>query len=161
MVIFQRKSGSKDVSLLQPIADLLYVSPDFYTLWNFRREILIALKEELDTFTANNTCDSETQSDQTRSKLDQFNKLCQNELTFIENCLKVNFKSYGTWHHRYWIIGFMNEPNLEREIYLCNQFLQLDERNCELDKTKCCFLINTFLFCSSRLELSTIYREAC
>lgn len=57
-------------------------------------------------------------------------ELCKNELTFIENCLKVNYKSYGTWHHRYWLIEFMNEPNLQREIQLCNQFLQMDERNC-------------------------------
>lgn len=111
-----KKNGFKDVSLLSGIADLLYVSPDFFTLWNYRREILIAYKSQL-----------EAQDED--PKWDEFNRICNNELTFTENCLKVNYKSYGTWHHRCWLLTFMKNPDLEREVQLCNQFLQFDERN--------------------------------
>lgn len=108
---------------------MLYVSPDFYTLWNYRREILIALKEKLEIPKVMDTIEDGDTSLEVSSNL-ALEELCKNELTFIENCLKVNYKSYGTWHHRYWLIEFMNEPNLQREIQLCNQFLQMDERNC-------------------------------
>ena len=106
----------------------MLVSPDFLTLWNYRREILIAFKDEIDNFNIEITDDEANSSKLSRQ--DEFDKVCQNELFFIENSLKINPKSYGTWHHRYWLIKFMNEPNLQREIQLCNQFLKLDERNC-------------------------------
>jgi geranylgeranyl transferase type-2 subunit alpha len=59
-----------------------------------------------------------------------FDKILHNELQLTENCLKVNYKSYCVWHQRQWIIGNMTDPDLKNEISLCNQLLQLDERNC-------------------------------
>ena len=57
--------------------------------------------------------------------------LFQQELGFLEECLKSNPKSYGSWHHRCFVMDSMNKPDWKRELILCNSFLQSDERNCK------------------------------
>jgi len=42
--------------------------------------------------------------------------------------LRKNPKSYGTWHHRRWVVC-QGHCSLERELALCAQLLDLDERN--------------------------------
>lgn len=57
-------------------------------------------------------------------------EFCENELRLTEQCLKANPKSYGSWHHRYWILNNHPKPNWQREFDLCNQYLSVDDRNC-------------------------------
>ncbi|KAK2149676.1 hypothetical protein LSH36_442g02059 [Paralvinella palmiformis] len=94
---------------LKVTAELLSANPDFYTLWNYRRKTFLHIK---DTVAA-----------------EELQTTMLNELSFLEQCLKINPKSYGTWHHRGWVLENMPEPDWKNELRLCNKFLEFDERN--------------------------------
>uniref|UniRef100_A0A8D0CY05 Geranylgeranyl transferase type-2 subunit alpha n=1 Tax=Sander lucioperca TaxID=283035 RepID=A0A8D0CY05_SANLU len=106
---FKRKEGICDDEALQITQQLLSSNPDFATLWNYRREILMHL---------------ETVRDE-----DEVQKIYQAELSFLESCLKVNPKSYGSWHHRGWVSTRLPRPDWARELGLCDRCLSLDDRN--------------------------------
>ncbi|XP_056019962.1 geranylgeranyl transferase type-2 subunit alpha-like [Ostrea edulis] len=105
----KRLNGEFDEEGLKLTGDILSVNPDFYSLWNYRKEIFLFMKD---------------------NKEDEFvQKLMQDELGFLESCLKLNPKSYGAWQHRCFIMENMPCPDWERELQLCNTFLEYDERN--------------------------------
>uniref|UniRef100_A0A3B3DI63 Geranylgeranyl transferase type-2 subunit alpha n=1 Tax=Oryzias melastigma TaxID=30732 RepID=A0A3B3DI63_ORYME len=101
-----RKEGVFDDEALQLTQQLLSSNPDFATLWNYRREILMHLEDA-----------------------DEMQKLYEAELSFLEACLKINPKSYGSWHHRGWVSTRLPRPNWARELSLCDRCLSLDDRN--------------------------------
>ncbi|XP_053710353.1 geranylgeranyl transferase type-2 subunit alpha [Synchiropus splendidus] len=105
----KRKDGILDDEALNLSQQLLSSNPDFATLWNFRREILMH---------------QETVKDE-----DEVQKLYEAELSFLESCLKVNPKSYGSWHHRSWVSARLPRPDWARELSLCDRCLNLDDRN--------------------------------
>ncbi|CAH3130023.1 unnamed protein product [Porites lobata] len=105
----KRKNGEMDQESLSLTEQVLAANPDFSTLWNFRREIFLCMKDE--------------------NPPDLLLKLCQKELSFLKNCLQVNPKSYSVWHHRQWIMEYMPQPDWNEELRLCNLFLSYDERN--------------------------------
>ncbi|XP_061094533.1 geranylgeranyl transferase type-2 subunit alpha [Conger conger] len=105
----KRKEGTMDDEGLQITQQLLSSNPDFATLWNYRREIL--------------------QHQETVRPEDEVQKLYEEELSFLEGCLKVNPKSYGSWHHRGWVSGRIPRPDWARELGLCDRCLGLDDRN--------------------------------
>uniref|UniRef100_A0A3Q1ILL2 Geranylgeranyl transferase type-2 subunit alpha n=1 Tax=Anabas testudineus TaxID=64144 RepID=A0A3Q1ILL2_ANATE len=105
----KRKEGVCDDEALQLTQQLLSSNPDFATLWNYRREILMHL---------------ETVKDK-----DEVQKIYETELSFLESCLKMNPKSYGSWHHRYWVSARLPQPDWARELSLCDRCLSLDDRN--------------------------------
>ncbi|KAJ6653035.1 hypothetical protein lerEdw1_010121 [Lerista edwardsae] len=104
----RRKLGQLDKEALELTSQILGANPDFATLWNFRREIFLHLAEETP---------------------DEMQALYKAELSFLESCLRVNPKSYGTWHHRCWVMEHSPEPDWARELELCGKFLESDERN--------------------------------
>ena len=106
----KREAGELDEELLRLTEELLSQNPDHYTVWNTRREVVLQLL-------AAATEDS--------SKQELFKK----ELHFLELCLKVNPKSYGTFLHRRWVLAQIPTPNWQQEISLCDLFLSYDERN--------------------------------
>ncbi|XP_057245062.1 geranylgeranyl transferase type-2 subunit alpha-like, partial [Malurus melanocephalus] len=54
----------------------------------------------------------------------------QSELSFVAQCLGVNPKSYGAWHHRGWVLGHGRAPPAGREdLALCERLLEADPRN--------------------------------
>ncbi|XP_030660015.1 geranylgeranyl transferase type-2 subunit alpha isoform X1 [Nomascus leucogenys] len=108
--VFQkRQAGELDESVLELTSQILGANPDFATLWNCRREVLQQLE--------------------TQKSPEELAALVKAELGFLESCLRVNPKSYGTWHHRCWLLGRLPEPNWTRELELCARFLEVDERN--------------------------------
>ncbi|KAG8455374.1 hypothetical protein GDO86_001535 [Hymenochirus boettgeri] len=107
--LHKREIGELDTEALDLTAQILSLNPDFASLWNLRREVFLQL--------------------QTNRSEEEMQSLCSGELTFLENCLRVSPKSYGTWYHRCWIMGIMPIPDWVRELSLCNRFLEIDERN--------------------------------
>nr|4EHM_A Chain A, Geranylgeranyl transferase type-2 subunit alpha [Rattus norvegicus]4GTS_A Chain A, Geranylgeranyl transferase type-2 subunit alpha [Rattus norvegicus]4GTT_A Chain A, Geranylgeranyl transferase type-2 subunit alpha [Rattus norvegicus]4GTV_A Chain A, Geranylgeranyl transferase type-2 subunit alpha [Rattus norvegicus] len=108
--VFQkRQAGELDESVLELTSQILGANPDFATLWNCRREVLQHLETE--------------------KSPEESAALVKAELGFLESCLRVNPKSYGTWHHRCWLLSRLPEPNWARELELCARFLEADERN--------------------------------
>uniref|UniRef100_A0A3Q1GQ67 Geranylgeranyl transferase type-2 subunit alpha n=1 Tax=Acanthochromis polyacanthus TaxID=80966 RepID=A0A3Q1GQ67_9TELE len=103
----KRSEGVWDDEALQLTQQLLSSNPDFATLWNYRREILMHLETWSPLFWLTNNA----------------------ELLFLESCLKVNPKSYGSWHHRGWVSARLPRPDWARELSLCDRCLSLDDRN--------------------------------
>ncbi|KAL0602780.1 Geranylgeranyl transferase type-2 subunit alpha, partial [Plecturocebus cupreus] len=108
-VLQKRQAGELDESVLELTSQILGANPDFATLWNCRREVLQQLE--------------------TQKSPEELAALVKAELGFLESCLRVNPKSYGTWHHRSWLLGRLPEANWARELELCARFLEVDERN--------------------------------
>jgi len=108
-IIFEKRAtGDLDVELLRFTAQVLSANPDISTLWNIRREVLLHLKKKEET---------------------NFSDLVTNDLRLVETCLRSNPKSYGAWHHRYWLMKETNFERVPEEIKLCTKYLTFDERN--------------------------------
>ncbi|VDO03453.1 unnamed protein product [Rodentolepis nana] len=103
-----RRACNYDLAILGKLSELLEQCPDMFTLWNYRREILLSSNSE--------TVDSRTS---------MFDK----ELTLTARCLQKNPKSYATWHHRSWVMSNHSSPDWKAENILCNKFLKIDSRN--------------------------------
>ncbi|XP_052816864.1 geranylgeranyl transferase type-2 subunit alpha-like [Mya arenaria] len=105
----KRKNGEYDEEGLKLTGDILAMNSDFSTLWNYRKEIFLHMK---DNRSAEEVCE-----------------LFKTELQFLESCLRGNPKSYGVWNHRCFVMDTMAEPDWKKELQLCNLFLEYDERN--------------------------------
>ena len=99
-----------------------FLSPDFSTLWNYRREILDHLFEGLE-------------GDKERLGL------IAEELKFLVKAIMKSPKSYTLWFQRQWSLEkglkfertvMQNNPEsaiLKNELLLCDKMLKQDERN--------------------------------
>lgn len=103
------ESTEFDAEMMQLTAGVLQRNPDVSTLWNIRRECLLKLKE---------------------SDADNVQEVFDKDLSLTRTCLEVNPKSYCAWHHRCWILENTIEPNWQREVNICTEYLKKDERNC-------------------------------
>lgn len=88
-------------------AKLLEVNPECYTAWNYRK---LAVQHLL------SNSDSDPHS------------IFQDELKLVEIALRKNFKSYGAWHHRKWVLS-KGHSSVDNEMRLLNGFQKADPRN--------------------------------
>ena len=110
----RRSNGLLDEESLLLTANMLMKNPEFYTIWNYRREIILRLYGD---------AKMDSISD------DVVQKVYEEELRMIESCLKTTPKSYWVWNHRRWVLETMLKPDWERELKLLNYMLDLDARN--------------------------------
>ncbi|KAM3682508.1 hypothetical protein ACJW30_12G077700 [Castanea mollissima] len=95
---------------LEVNAKLLEINPEHYTAWNYRK---LAVEHRL------------TQSE---SDPDSVNSILNEELKVVESALRQNFKSYGAWHHRKWVLS-KGQSSLDHELRLLDRFQKADSRN--------------------------------
>lgn len=110
--------------ILKLTTELLLINPDFYTVWNIRRETLLAECER-----NRSTPSTEVEDKDKKGEEEDANQIWQNELLFTKDCLAKNEKSYSVWQHRIWVLMRMPKSAYETEIKICNAFLDRDERN--------------------------------
>ncbi|KAM6594838.1 hypothetical protein CsatA_002541 [Cannabis sativa] len=91
-------------------AKLLEINPESYTAWNYRK---LAVQHKL------------TQSD---LDLDSVKSVLDEELRVVEGALRQNFKSYGAWHHRKWVLS-KGHSSIDHELRLLDRFQKADARN--------------------------------
>ncbi|XP_039288101.1 geranylgeranyl transferase type-2 subunit alpha [Nilaparvata lugens] len=108
-VFSKRKNNELDDEGLEITGQILLSNPDIYTLWNYRKEIVLHYKE--------------------LRPAEELEEVVKTELYLAESCLRKNPKSYCAWYHRCWILDNMPNTNWKRELAICNKYLDLDERN--------------------------------
>ncbi|CAH0556702.1 unnamed protein product [Brassicogethes aeneus] len=114
-ILSTRSIDSYEPESLAICTQILSGNPDIYTLWNIRKEIILIEIEK----SKSNDIEGE----------DQLTKFLDNEIGLTETCLKSNPKSYGAWHHRYWVLLHHPNPNWTREFNLISMYLSYDDRN--------------------------------
>lgn len=98
LVVAAKKAKNYAEKLLKVSAGVLLKNPDVYTLWNFRRE---AFKHAVDSGS-------------------DVAELTGKELNLTQQCLLEQPKSYGTWHHRKWVLD-QGSADLDEELELVDK----------------------------------------
>ncbi|XP_075145296.1 rab geranylgeranyltransferase subunit alpha [Haematobia irritans] len=116
----KRQNQEYDDEMLTYTTPILQRNPDVSTLWNIRRECILAKIKNIE---------GEELSEADGTKEDRIHKVLDTEISLTEQCLLVNPKSYNIWHHRMWLLEKSPNANWQREVMLCNKYLKMDERN--------------------------------
>lgn len=114
-ILSSRNENTFDESSLSLSGQILCSNPDIYTLWNYRKEVVLIVIRD----SKKNDLEGE----------EELIKFLENELKLTKQSLISNPKSYGSWHHRYWILLNHPKPNWQNEFDLCNQYFSMDDRN--------------------------------
>jgi geranylgeranyl transferase type-2 subunit alpha len=117
ILIDKRKKQEYNEDNLLFTTKMIVKNPDFFTLWNYRREILISL-HGIETNLSLNIPNEKIKNDIIRDQ----------ELLISTEGIKKNPKSYGAWYHRQWIAERF-DIDITKELELCKLFLKEDQRN--------------------------------
>ena len=107
-----RKAGDKSAKALGLTSKLLSMNPDYYTLWNYRREIL------LDMHSAELGLTEGTPKKGEKIPKSIGSSVCEVELNLCKEGILRNPKCYGAWWHRAWIFQRFC-VDVDSEIELC------------------------------------------
>ncbi|KAH7926287.1 rab-protein geranylgeranyltransferase [Leucogyrophana mollusca] len=138
----KRQDWSKDAFELTQ--RLLQLNPEFYTIWNYRRNILLngifpqrrAISDALISPLSHTGA-------KCNSTPEEINGLLSNELTLTTTALKANPKVYWIWNHRRWCLGNVpdgpdsdsgptfgwKKTKWDRELFVVEKMLDADARN--------------------------------
>jgi len=106
--LVMREKQDFSVESLKLTTTMLNMSADSYSIWNFRKKILINL---------------DVTSPETKSSRDK------EELKWLEGVLAMHHKSYWAWFHRKWLTARIPDMDWTRELNLCTRALDMDQRN--------------------------------
>lgn len=130
--IRQNQEKRYDEDALVLTSKLLSENPEFYTVWNHRRRILIA---QIDKIKDSDPGAAESASENVREK--QITKLLAGDLRFLVPLLQKFPKCYWLWNHRSWLLK-QTEKDLPiqaaiefwtQEMGLVTKMLGRDSRN--------------------------------
>jgi len=106
-----REARDHSPEALAHLAKLHSLNPDYYTMWNYRREILTTLLADA--------------APPARGAL-----ITEELLLNARIITEVDPKSYATWFHRKWLVQqYPTAEVLTNELRLCAKGLNADERN--------------------------------
>ncbi|KAM7363909.1 rab geranylgeranyltransferase subunit alpha [Cochliomyia hominivorax] len=132
-IMSKRNKLEYDDEMLMYTTPILQRNPDVSTLWNIRRECILAKVQKLkEAKEQNMDKDKEEEKENIETKIDNveaIQKVFEAEIYLTEQCLLVNPKSYNIWHHRMWLLEQAPDADWQREVQLCNKYLKMDERN--------------------------------
>ncbi|KAJ3319073.1 hypothetical protein HDV06_006692 [Boothiomyces sp. JEL0866] len=94
---------------LQQTAKMLNINPEYYTVWNYRREILCKIFETLDS--------------------EEIQGMLKQDISLVDSLLLRAPKSYWVWNHRRWVLDNMPVKQYDKELKIINYMLDLDSRN--------------------------------
>ncbi|KAI7994187.1 Geranylgeranyl transferase type-2 subunit alpha 1 [Camellia lanceoleosa] len=101
-------------------AKLLKANPEYLTAWNFR-------KFAVEHILSHSKTDTEIDPDSIKSIYSE--ELRVNSIYMhTESALAKNYRSYGAWYHRTWVLS-KGHSSVDRELQLLGVFLKKDSRN--------------------------------
>ncbi|KAI7993584.1 Geranylgeranyl transferase type-2 subunit alpha 1 [Camellia lanceoleosa] len=95
-------------------AKLLDANPEYLTVWNYRKFAVEYILSHLET--------------DTEIDLDSIKSIYSEELRVTERALAKNYRSYGAWYHRKWVLS-KGHSSVDQELQLLGVFLKKDSRN--------------------------------
>lgn len=117
----QRNNGDFTSEALESTTALLSLNPEYYSVWNYRREILLHLFEE-----------AKEESQRVRARL------LAEDLALTQQSMRTHPKVYWLWNHRRWCLSMLPNPGTDRdsaqikwkkELALVDMMLNMDARN--------------------------------
>ncbi|KAG5541893.1 hypothetical protein RHGRI_021656 [Rhododendron griersonianum] len=99
---------------LEVCAKLVESNPEYIPAWNYRKLAVERIVSQLES-------DSESDPDAIKA-------IFREELKVTERALAKNYKSYGAWYHRKWVLR-KGHSSIDRELELLKLFLGQDTRN--------------------------------
>lgn len=143
--LFKIRAGDFSNTTFQQISSLLQQNPEYYTIWNYRRRLLLdVFQKELKS---GNNAVSETQPESTGLEGKQpvtmtlaqqeIAMLVKEDLQFLIPLIKQYPKCYWIWNHRSWLLAIATQhlPTQtalqlwQGELALDSKMLALDSRN--------------------------------
>eukprot|EP01064_Diplonema_japonicum_P029158 TRINITY_DN4643_c0_g2_i1.p1 TRINITY_DN4643_c0_g2~~TRINITY_DN4643_c0_g2_i1.p1 ORF type:complete len:332 (+),score=64.46 TRINITY_DN4643_c0_g2_i1:32-1027(+) len=133
LCIGMRKQNLHTLEAYKTVEKILLINPEFYTMWNYKKEILNALMKGDRKRVIYGSGDVIEGVAETAEQINARWFTC--ELAFNQKIIKDrDHKSYCTWHHRRYLVknilcADFYKDTLRTEKALCEKLLLVDDRN--------------------------------